>query len=123
MVARLTDDSEISRDLMILGSGPTVYSSSFVWCKINGFKFSTEKHDEGLTTQNSGILVVGNNGSDTLSDYDVITDIIQVRYFSHKRVVLFKCKWFDAHSGDRGVKVDKYDFESVNVNRIFKMRS
>ena len=100
-----------------------MYSSRFVWCKVNGYKFCTEKHDEGLTTQNSGVVIVGNNGSDTLSYYGVLTDIIQVQYFSHKRVVIFKCKWFDAHSGERGVKVDKYGFESINVDRFLKTQS
>ena len=100
-----------------------MYSSRFVWCKVNGYKFCTEKHDEGLTNQNSGVVVVGNNGSDTLSYYGVLTDIIQVQYFSHKRVVIFKCKWFDAHSGERGVKVDKYGFESINVDRFLKTQS
>ena len=94
-----------------------------MWCKINGYKFCTEKHDEGLTTQNSGVVVEGYNGSDTMSYYGVLTDIIEVKYLSEKRVILFKCKWFDTYSGERGVKVDKYGFVSINVNRILKTQS
>ena len=92
----------------------------FVSCRINGYKFNTERHDEGLTTQNSGVAVLGNNDTETLSYYGVLTDIIEVEYFSGRRVVLFKCKWFDVHSGDRGIRKDKHGFIIVNVNRTLK---
>ncbi|XP_047323357.1 uncharacterized protein LOC124927061 [Impatiens glandulifera] len=110
----------ISEDLEILGSGPTCRAKRFVSCRVNGYKFNIERHDEGLTTQNSGFTVLGNNDTETLSYYGVLTNIIQIEYFSGRRVILFKCKWFDVHSGDRRIKIDKHGFISVNVNRTLE---
>ena len=88
-------------------------------CRFNGYKFNTERHDEGLTTQNSGVMVLG----ETMSYYGVLTDIIEVQFFGGKRVILFKCKWFDVHLGDRGIKIDKHGFVSINVNRTLRTQT
>ena len=92
----------------------------FVLCRINGYKFNTERHDAGLTTQNSGVVVLGANDVETMSYYGVLQDIIEVQYLDGFRVILFKCKWFDVHSGDRGMKIDKHGFVSINVTRTLK---
>ena len=104
-------------NLKILEGGPTIYAKKYNSCKINGYKFNIEKHDEILTTQNSGVLVLGNNGAETIIYYGVLNEIIEVAFFSGRQVVLFKCRWFDIHHKNRGIKVDKYGYVSINMNR------
>ncbi|XP_047331731.1 uncharacterized protein LOC124935335 [Impatiens glandulifera] len=116
-VEQLIDDSDRTMNLKILGGRPTIYAKKYNSCKINGYKFNTEKHDESLTTQNSGVLVVGNNGAATINYYGVLNEIMEVSFFSGRRVVLFKCRWFDVLHKDRGIKVDKYGYVSINMNR------
>lgn len=52
-----------------------------------------------------------------ISYYGVLTEIIELQYFEGKRVVLFKCDWWDVDHIRIGVKIDKHDFVSVNTKR------
>ena len=122
-VTELRDTSQSTLSLQILASGPTHHASKCNSCKINGYKFNTEQHDAGLTTQNCGVLVIGNDGTDIINYYGVLTDIIDVQYFGSKQVIVFKCRWFDVLSPNRGIKVDKYGFESVNINRTIRTQN
>ena len=49
--------------------------------------------------------------------YGVLSDVVELQYMGENRVILFKCDWWDVHSQDRGIDVDKYDIVSVNVKR------
>ena len=101
-------------ELQSLGSGPTRYASSYIWCKVNGFKFNTKRHDIGLKTQNSGVLVIGCHDTETQNYYGELTDIIEMQYLGGKRTVVFKCIWYDIHSGATRLQIDKYGFASIN---------
>ena len=122
-VTELRDTTERTISLQILANGPTLYATKCNSCKINGYKFNTEQHDVGLTTQNCGVLVIGNNGTATINYYGVLTDIIEVQYLGGKRVIVFKCRWFDVLSPNRGIKEDKYGIESVNINRTIRTQN
>ena len=117
---QLTDDSDRTMNLKNLGGGPTIYAKKYNSYRINGYKFNTEKHDESLTTQNSSVLILGNNEAETINYYRVLKEIIEVAFFSGRRVVLFKCKWFDVNDKDRGIKVDKYGYVSININKTLQ---
>ncbi|CAI0389395.1 unnamed protein product [Linum tenue] len=56
-------------------------------------------------------------GSKVVDYYGVLTEIIELQYLGGNRVVMFKCEWWDVENIDRGVKVDKYGFVSVNTSR------
>ncbi|XP_047320954.1 uncharacterized protein LOC124925022 [Impatiens glandulifera] len=113
------EKSQRMEDLLSLARGPLEYAKTLVCCKVNGYKFNTEEHDEGLTTQNSDIYVVGNNGIKTIDYYGVLTHIIELQYLGGNRIVLFKCRWFDVET-ERGIKEDKYGFVSINCQRMLK---
>ncbi|KAL3633937.1 hypothetical protein CASFOL_022699 [Castilleja foliolosa] len=55
--------------------------------------------DSRRKTQNSGVVVDANHGDNMIAFYGVLDDIIQLDYVRDKRVILFKCDWFDLGRG------------------------
>nr|XP_025647798.1 transcription termination factor 4, mitochondrial-like [Arachis hypogaea] len=90
--------------------------------KVNGFKFHTRSHSSGKSTQNYGICVKGTGYGEYENDfYGQLNEIIQVEYtgLPLKRVVLFKCEWFDPTIG-KGTKVNKeYGIIQIRKNRRY----
>lgn len=109
-------------DLLSLSRGPTKYSTHSNGYIVNGYRFHVEDHDQMLRTQNCGVVVVGENdkGSENLDYYGVLTDVIELQFVPDRRVILFRCKWFDVYDKIKGVKKDEYDFMSVNPSRLLK---
>lgn len=89
---------------------------------VNGFRFRIEDIDEGCRTQNCGVYVVGDIGSELeyVEYYGVLTEILELQYLTGKRVVVFRCRWFDVHDREKGSKVDEFGFTSINFQRILK---
>ncbi|CAH9105731.1 unnamed protein product [Cuscuta europaea] len=117
-----SDQSEEIKDLLALSRGPTPYVTSYKGYLCNGYRFHIEEHDKGLRTQNSGVIVVGENGIDveSIDYYGVLVEVLELQYLRGKRVVLFRCKWWDVYDRQRGVKIDEYGIVSVNFHRILK---
>ncbi|KAL3615942.1 hypothetical protein CASFOL_040236 [Castilleja foliolosa] len=67
----------------------------FSGCIVNGVRFLTKDRDSRRKTQNSGVVVDANHGDNMIAFYGVLDDIIQLDYVRDKRVILFKCDWFD----------------------------
>ncbi|WMV46610.1 hypothetical protein MTR67_039995 [Solanum verrucosum] len=92
---------------------------------LNGLKigFHVEDYDKKLSTQNCGIVVLGENDKDSenLDYYGVLTDAIELQFVMDRRVVLFRYNWFDVYDEIKGVKRDEYDFLSVNLGRFLKI--
>ena len=106
-------------DLLSLARGPTQYVTSFSGYIVNGYRFHTEEREKNFITQNSGVVVIGNTGQgdENIDYYGVLTDVLQLQYLGGKRVVLFRCKWFDVYDKIRGIKMDEYHFVSINCKR------
>lgn len=87
----------------------------YTGCMVNGYRFHTEDRERERKTQNSGVVVKGEHGNNAIDFYGVLKDIIEVRYFQgNKRVVLFKCDWWNV--GDNsGMHIDK-DWKIISVN-------
>lgn len=51
-------------DLYLLSHDPAQCVTQIKGNIYNGYKFHTEDHKKGLMTQNSGVVVVGDNGVD-----------------------------------------------------------
>ena len=117
-MARLlsNDKSEKMAYLFSLSRGPSQYVISFKSYIYNGFRFHIKDHEQDLRTQNSGVLVVVVNGIDaeSIDYYEVLTEILEIQYLKGRRVVLIRCKWWDVHNREKGVKVDEYGVASVN---------
>ena len=63
-------------------------------------------------------MVDGNHGDNVIDFYGVVTDIFELDYLTQRRVVLFKCEWFDLNSRKSSIHIDG-DIISVNVSRTW----
>lgn len=110
-----------SKDLLALSRGPTSYVLRYNGYIVNGYRFHVEDHDRNLRTQNCGVVVVGENDnqSENIDYYGVLTDVLELQFMG-RRVIMFKCNWFDVHDKSKGVKTDDYDIVSVNWGRFLK---
>nr|GMD86307.1 transposon protein, putative, CACTA, En/Spm sub-class [Ipomoea batatas] len=84
--------------------------------------FRIEDNDKGCRTQNSGVYVIGDLGTDTnpVEYYGVLTEILELQYLGARRVVLFRCRWFNVHDNEKGARVDGYGFTTINPQRILR---
>jgi uncharacterized protein DUF4216 len=99
--------------------GPSRVVGRYTTYVVNGFRFHTSDRSENRETQNSGVMVRGDDASDK-EYYGVLRDIYQVRYPGENHVFVFKCSWFDVQNLGRGYKVDEHGLISVNKNRLLK---
>ena len=60
-------------------------------------------------------MVEGNHGDNAIDFYGVVTDIFELDYLKQRRVVLFKCEWFDLSSRKSSIYIDG-DIVSVNIS-------
>ncbi|KAL3638401.1 hypothetical protein CASFOL_017772 [Castilleja foliolosa] len=89
------DQSGLNESLYSLACAPSRCIKKFSGCIVNGVRFLTKDRDSRRKTQNSGVVVDVNHGDNTIAFYGVLDDIIQLDYVRDKRVILFKCDWFD----------------------------
>jgi len=101
------------KDVRCLARGPNTMAKGYKRFLVNVFRFHTNNIDYERKTQNSVVVVTAAD----VTYYGVLTDIIELEYTTGQKVVLFKCKWFDVLSYDRGCKKDKFGFVSVNFSR------
>ena len=110
--------SEATKVLYALTCGPDVEVKKYDTCIINGVRFHTKDCDSQRKTQNSGLMVEGNHGDSVIDFYGVVTDIFELDYLKERRVVLFKCQWFDISSRKSNIHIDA-NIISVNVSRTW----
>ncbi|BAH91731.1 Os02g0530850 [Oryza sativa Japonica Group] len=110
------DKSEVMEDLLSLSRGPLKNITCFTGYDMNGFRYRTERRDSRRCTQNSGVMVLG----DDVEYYGVLTEILEIQYLGGRRVPLFRCNWVDVFNKDRGIRIDKYGLTSVNLQRLLQ---
>nr|GEW21217.1 hypothetical protein [Tanacetum cinerariifolium] len=112
-------DSQIIKDV---ASGPLRSVVTYPVYFVNGYKFYTSEHGSGRSTYNSGVCLKGSNYSDESNDYYcILAEIVQLEYpaLPIKRVVLFRCDWFDP-TPNVGMNVHKgYNLVDVKHKRRF----
>ncbi|KAH0664072.1 hypothetical protein KY284_029003 [Solanum tuberosum] len=115
------DDSKKMADLLTLSRGPMKNVTKFKGYIINGYRFHVQDYNNGLRTQNCGIVVSGEAGEEgrIIDYYGELTEILELQFVGGRRLVLFRCMWFDVYDNERGVKMDEYDFDDMNPS-IFK---
>lgn len=66
---------------MSLAWGPKKKVKEWPIYYVNGYKFNTKGHSQGMSTMNCGVYVqVGENETIDNDYYGVLTDIIEVQY-------------------------------------------
>lgn len=108
---------QVTDDLYSLALGPDIRASVYSGCVVNGVKFLTKERDCRRATQNSGVCVEGEHRDKIINFYGVLTHIIELRYVKNRRVVLFKCDWFDLER-NKPIQIDE-DFTSINISKIW----
>ncbi|KAH0704352.1 hypothetical protein KY285_018630 [Solanum tuberosum] len=119
---------EITSEIELLANGPNNVVRRFKEYNIHGFKFRTIWKEQGLKTQNSGIVMSavtkrfssGRGSIEQSSDdmyYGKLVDIIELNYYGKLKVVLFKCLWVDT-TLNKGIKIDQFGITSVNFTRL-----
>ncbi|KAF5472329.1 hypothetical protein F2P56_009055 [Juglans regia] len=115
---RTSHTLDVSADLYALACGPDRWVATYAACIINGKRFHTKQRELRRRTQNSGVVVTGDEATNNLDFYGVINNIVELRYMDWRRVYLFECDWFDVGDRKRGVRVDDHMI-SVNMNRTW----
>ncbi|XP_042958053.1 uncharacterized protein LOC122293566 [Carya illinoinensis] len=109
---------DVSPDLYALACGPDRWIASYAACVINVKRFHTKSRELRRRSQNSGVLVTGDQDTDNVDFYGVINDVVELHYMGGRRVYLFSCDWFDVGDKKRGVRVDNH-LTSLNMNRTW----
>ncbi|XP_042958038.1 uncharacterized protein LOC122293546 [Carya illinoinensis] len=109
---------DVSADLYALACGPDRWVASYDACIINGKRFHTKGRELRRRTQNSGVLVTGDEDTNNADFYGCLKNIIELRYMEWRQVYLFECDWFDVGDKKRGVRVDDHMI-SVNLSRTW----
>ena len=84
--------SEFHPELYALSLGAHVMAQTYTGCIVNGVRFMVASRDTKRATQNSGVMVEGENGE---KYYGVLEEIIEIGYPRGYTTVLFRCKWYD----------------------------
>lgn len=107
-------DDQVMNGLQTLAMGPLKGVRCFNGYLANGFRFHTLELQKKRMYQNSGVMVKGTSGDKEQDYFGILTDIIELQYLNGKRLILFRCDWWDTHKIGRGIKIDKYGIISVN---------
>ncbi|XP_073105181.1 uncharacterized protein [Elaeis guineensis] len=84
--------------------------------RVSKLKAKGKASEDLLSLANSGVLVKGDDTSADKEYYGVLEDIFELLYVGNKKVVLFKCHWWDVGRLGREYRVDNYGYISVNIH-------
>ncbi|XP_057447269.1 uncharacterized protein LOC130739062 [Lotus japonicus] len=84
-------DGRISNQLLALSRGPNFRVFNHKGYILNGFKFRTKDAEKHLKTQNSGVLVKGDELTGNVDYYGVVRKITEIKYLDNNSVILFNC--------------------------------
>ena len=116
-------DTRATREMLSLSRGPSKSAKSYQGYFVNGYRFHTKQRQMRRRTQNSGVVVKGDEVSGERDFFGVLKEVLELEYDApysgglDPKVVVFRCDWFDVYSDGKGVKRDKDGTVSVNVNR------
>ncbi|KAF7800647.1 uncharacterized protein G2W53_044923 [Senna tora] len=119
-VFKLCAENKATDELISLAVGPDKVAKLYPMIMVNGFRFHTRARALGKKTQNSGVLVKGDDLDTAKEYYGVLDHIYELSYMGNRKVYLFKCAWWDVSLLGRGYKIDKYGFISVNTHCSLK---
>lgn len=102
----------VPKDLYYLVCGPLRTVRRYSGYIVNGFRFHTLDRQENRKSQNSGVMVLGDDMSDK-EYFGVLRDIYELEYPSGNKMFAFKCDWYDVQHKGTGYKVDEYGITSV----------
>ncbi|KAG5580350.1 hypothetical protein H5410_050977 [Solanum commersonii] len=89
----LASQGRATNELISLAVGPEPLVHRYSIFMVNEFRFQTKELVR--KTQNSGVLVRGDDSDSNKEYYGVLEDIYELCYVENRKVHLFKCHWDD----------------------------
>ena len=125
---RSLPDESVSDEIRALAFGPNSVIRECKTLVINGYKFVITDRAINMSTQHDGVMLTAAtdcfaSASDNRPRYENVSyygllDKIQILdYYSHGRVVMMKCKWFDTMTR-HGTFIDDCGFRVVDTTRF-----
>lgn len=121
-------EGTIAEDIYYLVCGPLRTVRRYSGYIVNGFRFHTIDRQDNLKTQNSGVMVRGDDVSQK-KYYGVLKDVYELQYPGRNHVIVFKCGWYDVQHQGRGYKRDEFGItslcadQSLNTQEPFVLES
>jgi len=122
-VLELRQSANLSDDFFSLAMGPSFDVRCYNGCIVGGVRFHTIELDSRRTTQNSGIMVIGESDASGTGDnnfYGVLDEVLHVQYPLGRNVWLFKCRWYDTdvNKSQRTTHIE-VGYKSLNTSRFW----
>ena len=121
-IAKLYEKGEASKLMHALSQGPDPRAHVFNRCYINNWLFRTYAIDRSLVTQNSSVLVKGDDSTGNMIWYGVIRNIISLEFPKEKEVILLQCDWYDvpatSTSRSREYSRDKFGIIDIDTSKF-----
>lgn len=114
---RTEGSQEAINELWSLANGPSSIIDLYSGCICNGVRFHTRDRENRRTSQNSGVLVQGEEKGKNENYYGYLSKIWELRYANGGTVVLFQCEWYNTGHKSR-ICTDKY-VTSIDIRRLW----
>ncbi|KAF7152217.1 hypothetical protein RHSIM_Rhsim01G0128800 [Rhododendron simsii] len=98
---------EATDELWSLANGPLPVVNTYTGCISNGIRFHTIERDSRRKSQNSGLVVEGDNEGQCTNFYGHLCKVWELTYLFRNQVVLFQCEWFNT-GGNKTFHVDAH---------------
>nr|GMD63915.1 uncharacterized protein LOC109173559 [Ipomoea batatas] len=109
--------------LIDLACGPLLEVKTYSGYIVNGYKFQTYSYCNGKSTTNCGVCVKGTGLAEGEADfYGILSEIVEIEYpnLPIKKVILFKCEWFDPKPNIGTGVLPEYGIVEVRQNRRYQ---
>ncbi|KAA0066295.1 uncharacterized protein E5676_scaffold602G001710 [Cucumis melo var. makuwa] len=121
-VLELHQSANLFDDFFSLAIGPSFDVRCYNGCIVGGVRFYTIELDSRRTTQNSGIMVIGESDASGTSNnnlYGVLDEVLHVQYPLRRNVSLFKCRWYDTDLNKSQRIHVEVGYKSLNTSRFW----
>nr|GMC60688.1 uncharacterized protein LOC109190933 [Ipomoea batatas] len=112
-----------NQSLIDLACGPIMEVSTYMGYVVNGFKFQTEAYCYRKSTSNYGVSIKGSGLAQLESNFfGTLQEVVEVEYpnVPIKKVVLFKCEWFDPTPNVGSRFNSEYGIAEVHCNKRYR---
>ena len=109
-------------DFFSLAKRPSFDVRCYNGCIVGGLRFHTVELDSRHTTQNSGVMVIGESdtsGSGNNNFYNVLDEVLHIQYPLGRNVWLFKCRWYDTNVNKSQRTHLEVGYKSLNTSRFW----
>ncbi|KAA0060253.1 uncharacterized protein E5676_scaffold639G00130 [Cucumis melo var. makuwa] len=120
-VLELREYANLSENFFSLAREPSFDVRYYKSCIMDGLRFHTSELDSRHTTQNSGLMVIGESNASISEDnnfYDVLDDALHVQYPLGRNVWLFKCQWYDTDVNKSQRSYVQLGYKSINTSHF-----